>query len=225
MLRANYLFIRVGIVGGANEDVQQTVLEVPDQEKISKLKEILNETVEPGAKVLIFVEMKKKADFLAARLCQDGLKCTSIHGDRMQREREIALNDFKSGRANILMATAVAARGLDIPSVAYVINFDMPSEIDEFVHRIGRTGRVGHKGKAITFIDPAKDNQILRQLVSTLQNAEQQIPAWLEQHSAGAMGTFSDVSHGAARSDLREEFGGSGFTAPASTLQDFVSPW
>ena len=207
MLKNDYLFIAVGQVGGANEDVRQQVLNVPDGEKMSKLKSVLGEEVEPNSKVLIFVEMKKKADFLAARLCQDKLKCTSIHGDREQREREIALGDFKSGSANILVATSVAARGLDIPKVAYVINFDMPSDIDEYVHRIGRTGRVGQHGNAITFIDTAKDNQILRSLVSVLTNAKQSIPPWLDQHATGAQGTFSDFSQSAGRTDIREFVG------------------
>ena len=111
MLQPDYLFIAVGLVGGANQDVKQTILQVSTSEKIPKLKSMLEETIPPGRKVLIFVEMKKRADFLAARLCQDGYKCTSIHGDRMQREREIALNDFKRDRCNILLATSVAARG------------------------------------------------------------------------------------------------------------------
>ena len=208
MLKQQYLFIAVGQVGGANEDVRQQVLNVPDSEKMSKLKSVLTEEVEPNAKVLVFVEMKKKADFLAARLCQDKMKCTSIHGDREQREREIALGDFKTGRANVLVATSVAARGLDIPKVAYVINFDMPSDIDEYVHRIGRTGRVGQQGNAITFIDTAKDNQILRSLVSVLTNANQVIPPWLDQHATGAQGTFSDFSQSAGRTDIREFVGG-----------------
>ncbi len=78
---------------------------------------------------------------------------TSIHGDRLQREREQALNDFKCGKHPILVATAVAARGLDIRNVSHVINYDMPKSIDEYVHRIGRTGRVGNIGRATSFFD------------------------------------------------------------------------
>lgn len=100
------------------------------------------------------METKKNADFLAAFLSEEGLPTTSIHGDRLQREREEALNDFKTGRMPILVATAVAARGLDIKDVAHVVNFDMPKDVDEYVHRIGRTGRVGNKGKATSFYDP-----------------------------------------------------------------------
>lgn len=94
-------------------------------------------------RTLIFVETKRNADFLASYLSDNNINSTSIHGDRLQRERELALRDFKVGRRNILVATGVAARGLDIDNVKHVINFDLPKSIDEYVHRIGRTGRVG----------------------------------------------------------------------------------
>lgn len=105
-------------------------------------------------RTLVFVETKRNADFLATFLSNEGLPTTSIHGDRLQREREEALADFKSGRMSILVATAVAARGLDIKGVAHVVNYDLPKGIDEYVHRIGRTGRVGNVGKATSFYDP-----------------------------------------------------------------------
>ena len=89
--------------------------------------------------------------------------------DRLQREREEALRDFKTGRAPILIATSVAARGLDIPNVKHVINYDLPSHIEEYVHRIGRTGRCGNLGKATSFYDSASNNEIARALVKTLQ--------------------------------------------------------
>ena len=86
-------------------------------------------------KVLIFTEQKKHADILALFLCQEDLPTTTIHGDRQQEEREMALNDFKRGRKPILVATSVAARGLDIKDVTHVVNFQMPKEVDEYVHR------------------------------------------------------------------------------------------
>lgn len=80
-------------------------------------------------------------------LHNEGYPVTSIHGDRTQREREDALRQFRSGKTPILVATAVAARGLDIPHVKHVINFDLPSDVEEYVHRIGRTGRMGNLGE------------------------------------------------------------------------------
>ena len=120
--------------------------------KRDKLKEILTEV--GTDRTLVFVATKKNADFLATFLSGEGFPTTSIHGDRLQRERETALRDFKTGKFPILVATAVAARGLDIKGVAHVVNFDMPNEIDEYVHRIGRTGRVGNTGRATSFFDP-----------------------------------------------------------------------
>jgi len=95
---------------------------------------------------LVFVETKKGADMLEEYLATMGYPVTSIHGDRTQREREEALRRFRAGKAPILVATAVAARGLDIPHVKHVINFDLPGDVEEYVHRIGRTGRMGNLG-------------------------------------------------------------------------------
>ena len=124
-------------------------------EKFSKREKLLELLKEVGTeKTLVFVETKRNADFLASALSSEGFPTTSIHGDRLQRERETALSDFKNGTCPVLVATAVAARGLDIKGVAHVVNYDMPKDIDEYVHRIGRTGRVGNTGKATTFFDP-----------------------------------------------------------------------
>ena len=151
VLDEKYIFLTVGIVGGASSDVKQTFYEVEKFGKRDKLVEVLNEV--GSEKTLVFVETKRNADFLATFLSNEGYPTTSIHGDRLQREREEALADFKSGKMNILVATAVAARGLDIKGVAHVVNYDMPKSIDEYVHRIGRTGRVGNIGKATSFFD------------------------------------------------------------------------
>lgn len=92
----------------------------------------------------------------------------SLLSDRLQREREEALSDFKTGRAPILIATSVAARGLDIPAVAHVVNYDLPQSIDEYVHRIGRTGRCGNLGKATSFYINETDSGISKGLVKIL---------------------------------------------------------
>ena len=95
---------------------------------------------------LVFVETKKGADQLEEYLHKIGYPVTSIHGDKSQSEREYALRRFREGATPVLVATAVAARGLDIPHVKHVINFDLPSDVEEYVHRIGRTGRMGNLG-------------------------------------------------------------------------------
>lgn len=88
--------------------------------------------------------------------------------DRFQEQREEALRDFRAGRCSILIATAVAARGLDIEDVKQVVNYDLPQEVDEYVHRIGRTGRIGNQGKAISFFSRGKDEKLARSLVKIL---------------------------------------------------------
>ncbi|EPQ12633.1 Putative ATP-dependent RNA helicase DDX4 [Myotis brandtii] len=182
-LKLNYLFVAVGQVGGACTDVQQTVLQVGQYSKREKLVETLRNT---GAgmgdeRAMVFVETKKKADFIATFLCQEKISTTSIHGDREQREREQALGDFRCGKCPVLVATSVAARGLDIENVQHVINFDLPSTIDEYVHRIGRTGRCGNTGRAVSFFDPESDRHLAQPLVKVLSDAQQDVPAWLEE--------------------------------------------
>ena len=95
----------------------------------------------------------------------DLLCCNS---DREQREREQALSDFRTGKCPVLVATSVAARGLDIDHVQHVVNFDLPNNIDEYVHRIGRTGRCGNTGRAVSFFDPQNDVQLARSMVKVL---------------------------------------------------------
>jgi ATP-dependent RNA helicase DDX3X len=127
---------------------------------------------------LIFVETKRMADMLSEFLMQNEFPATSIHGDRTQREREMALATFRSGRTPIMVATAVAARGLDIPNVKHVVNYDLPSDIDDYVHRIGRTGRAGNTGVATAFLNRGNKN-IVRELVDLLQEANQDVPQFL----------------------------------------------
>jgi len=179
----NYLFLTVGVVGGACTDVRQIFHNVSDKNRMDR-NEMLVEMLKKDAggrheKTLIFVEQKKHADVLALFLCQENLPATTIHGDRAQEEREMALADFSSGRKPILVATAVAARGLDIKGVTHVVNFQMPKEVEEYVHRIGRTGRVGNTGRATSFFDFNTDGGIVRELVNILTDAKQPVPDWL----------------------------------------------
>ncbi|NWW96556.1 DDX4 helicase, partial [Rhynochetos jubatus] len=182
-LKTDFLFVVVGHVGGACSDVQQNILLISQYSKRDKLIEILQSI---GHELtMVFVDKKKKADYIAAFLCQEKIPATSIHGDREQREREIALQDFRCGRCPVLVATAVAARGLDIEKVQHVINFDLPSTIEEYVHRIGRTGRCGNTGKAVSFFDNHTDGHLARPLVKVLSDAQQEVPLWLEEIAFG----------------------------------------
>ncbi|XP_042875803.1 ATP-dependent RNA helicase DDX3X-like isoform X10 [Penaeus japonicus] len=195
----NYIFLAVGRVGSTSENITQKIVWVSEDDKRSFLLDILNAAgldrateankdekmamgVPPRREeslTLVFVETKKGADALEEFLYRHGYPVTSIHGDRSQREREDALRVFRSGQCPILVATAVAARGLDIPHVKHVINFDLPSDIEEYVHRIGRTGRMGNLGLATSFFND-KNRNMVRDLVELLQEAKQELPKWLE---------------------------------------------
>lgn len=149
------------------------------------LQELLQENPDG---TIVFVETKRGADFLASLLSETEFPTTSIHGDRLQSQREMALADFKSGKMKVLIATSVAARGLDIKNVNHVVNYDMPSSIDEYVHRIGRTGRVGNNGRATSFFDPESDSAIAADLVNILEGAGQEVPDFLKNYSGGGGG-------------------------------------
>lgn len=191
---------------------------VEEREKPSVLVDHLN-TIKDGL-ILVFVETKRSADELEYMLAQDGYPTTSIHGDRSQRDREDALKSFKSGRTPILVATDVAARGLDISNVSHVINFDMPNSIDDYVHRIGRTGRVGNTGMAFSFMNE-KNRGLSRELYDLLSEAGQEVPSWLATMAAsGGGGGFGGRGRGRGRGrggafgarDARRGGGGGGFS-------------
>uniref|UniRef100_UPI00359007D1 putative ATP-dependent RNA helicase Pl10 isoform X1 n=1 Tax=Myxine glutinosa TaxID=7769 RepID=UPI00359007D1 len=174
----DYIFLAIGRVGSASENITQKVVWVEEADKRSFLLDLLNATGRDSL-TLVFVETKRGADALHAFLSQSGFASACIHGDRCQRDREEALGHFRSGRRPVLVATAVAARGLDIPNVKHVINFDLPSDIEEYVHRIGRTGRVGNLGQATSFLNE-RNGALTRELVALLAEAHQEVPAWLE---------------------------------------------
>jgi len=131
---------------------------------------------------LVFTETKRMADHLEEYLYASGFLAASIHGDRTQQEREAALEAFKSGQVQILVATDVASRGLDISNVKHVINFDLPHDIDDYVHRIGRTGRAGNDGFATAFFNE-KNGNIASDMVVLLEEAGQEVDYWLKEIS------------------------------------------
>jgi ATP-dependent RNA helicase DDX3X len=175
----NYIFLTVGRVGSTNENITQLMRYVEDHMKTKYLIKMLEEQTEAGL-TLVFVETKKRADDLEYTLRRERFPATSIHGDRTQWEREEALKQFKSGDLPILVATDVAARGLDISNVNHVINYDLPNSIDDYVHRIGRTGRAGNVGRATSYVNE-NARAILRELCQLLDEANQEIPSWFEQ--------------------------------------------
>lgn len=174
-MKSNYIFITVGMVGAANQDVKQEFIQLERPQKKRELLKILK-GLEPNEKVIVFTQTKATADIVSGYLTQMGVMCTSIHGDRHQSQREEALNQFKRGIRRCLVASPVGERGLDLPEVSMVVNYDMPNELDEYVHRIGRTGRIGNTGRAISFYDPSHDSRIINDLTRALKHAQQEVP-------------------------------------------------
>ncbi|KAK9426553.1 putative RNA helicase [Seiridium unicorne] len=173
----DYIFLSVGRVGSTSENITQKVEYVEDVDKRSVLLDILH--THGAGLTLIFVETKRMADSLSDFLINQNFPATSIHGDRTQRERERALEMFRNGRCPILVATAVAARGLDIPNVTHVVNYDLPTDIDDYVHRIGRTGRAGNTGHSTAFFNRG-NRGVVRELIDLLKEANQEVPGFLE---------------------------------------------
>jgi ATP-dependent RNA helicase RhlE len=137
--------------GETSDHIDQDIVEAYDKEdKIEKLTALLHK--DELEKTIVFCDTKFGAQRLADRLSKDGLPAVAIHGNKSQSQRERALKAFKTNAVNIMVATDVAARGLDIPNVSHVINFDQPKVYEDYVHRIGRTGRAGNTGKALTFV-------------------------------------------------------------------------
>ncbi|CEP13816.1 hypothetical protein [Parasitella parasitica] len=183
-LKPNYLFLKVGRVGGTTTDITQKVYWVEEQDKRAKVKELL--ISQPPCRTLIFVDTKRAADSLDQYLFESKLPSTSIHGDRNQMEREDALLAFKKGTCPILVATAVVARGIDIKDVMHVINFDMPPTIDEYIHRIGRTARVGNAGLASSFFNNSSTG-IARDVTRLLVECKQEVPEFLKRYVTSNM--------------------------------------
>ncbi|XP_072564010.1 probable ATP-dependent RNA helicase DDX4 isoform X5 [Paramormyrops kingsleyae] len=230
--KVDYLFLAVGQVGGACSDVEQNLIQVSQFSKRGQLLELLNTT--GTERTMVFVETKRKADFIAVFLCQENISTTSIHGDRERREREQALGDFRSGKCPVLVATSVATRGLDIEHVQHVVNFDLPTNIDEYVHRIGRTGRCGNTGRAVSFFDPECDTPLARSLVKVLSRAQQEVPSWLEDIAFSAHGTTGFNPRGKAFASVDTRKGGSFqkeeklqpiTQSPAATANDDDEVW
>lgn len=156
----------VGQIGQAIDSVKQIAIEVSDDDhsRLEKLKEIMSEEKKYRSQVIIFVNYKKSCEIVGTTLSDMGFRVAIMHGSRSQRQREEAISDLKSGRANILVATDVAGRGIDIPNVSLVVNYQMSKGIEEYTHRIGRTGRAGRKGTAITFWNEDTDREVLYDL-------------------------------------------------------------
>lgn len=172
-----YVQINIGALQlTANHNITQIIDVCEELDKMPKLMQLLSEIRQesPLNKTIIFAETKRKVDDVTKQLRARGLTTMCIHGDKSQQERDYVLRQFRDGHSTILVATDVAARGLDVDDVKYVVNYDYPNNSEDYVHRIGRTGRRDKRGTAYTFFTRANAKQV-SDLVDVLREAQQQI--------------------------------------------------
>lgn len=165
----------------ANKAVTQSFIESQDDEKDKKLYNILC-GMDAAASVVIFANTKRRVDYVTKAFWEEGFATVAVHGDKPQHERDRSLKKFINKEVNILVATDVAARGLDIKGVTHVINFDMARDVESYVHRIGRTGRAGELGQSITFWNPDYDKDCSPALVVIAKKAGQEVPPFLKKY-------------------------------------------
>lgn len=169
-----YIQINIGSLSlAANHNIRQIVDICLEEEKEGKVLGLLRDiAADHSNKIIVFVETKKKVEDILKIIRRENFPATSIHGDKSQPERDSVLADFRSGKTSILIATDVAARGLDVEDVKYVINYDYPNSSEDYIHRIGRTGRCKQSGTAYTFFTPCNARQA-KELVAVLEEADQ----------------------------------------------------
>mmetsp|Transcript_17406 Transcript_17406/g.22940 ORF Transcript_17406/g.22940 Transcript_17406/m.22940 type:complete len:244 (-) Transcript_17406:284-1015(-) len=182
----NYYQVTVGSLElTANKDIKQIVDVVEDFNKYRKLQEYLRQYT--NQKAIIFVETKKGCDALTRSLRMDGFHARCMHGDKSQEERDWVLKEFRENKITLLVATDVAARGLDVRDIQMVINFDMPNNTEDYIHRIGRCGRAGAKGTSISFFS-SKNSKMARDLVRIMNESGNYAPPELQQMSSMSFG-------------------------------------
>ncbi|KAL7276915.1 ATP-dependent RNA helicase dbp2 [Rhizina undulata] len=214
-------FIQVNIGSlelSANHNIQQIVEVMNDYDKRDRLIKHLEKVMDDkNSKCLIFTGTKRTADDITRFLRQDGWPCLAIHGDKQQNERDWVLNEFKTGKSPIMVATDVASRGIDVRNITHVINFDYPNNSEDYVHRIGRTGRGGAKGTAITFFT-TNDAKQARDLLTILREAKQQIPPELADMGRSSYGGGGGRYGGRGRGGRGGGGGGGGMNSNSAPL-------
>jgi ATP-dependent RNA helicase DDX46/PRP5 len=171
-------------VGGRSvvaSEITQIVEVIDEDKKFVRLLQILGDLYDQDddARTLVFVDRQESADGLLSELLRKGYPCNSIHGGKDQVDRDSTIDDFKAGAIPILIATSVAARGLDVKQLKLVVNYDAPNHLEDYVHRAGRTGRAGNKGTARTFVTPEQDRYTV-DIVKALRQSGTPIPEELQ---------------------------------------------
>mmetsp|Transcript_70304 Transcript_70304/g.131497 ORF Transcript_70304/g.131497 Transcript_70304/m.131497 type:complete len:655 (-) Transcript_70304:114-2078(-) len=194
-----HVWVGVGVLGGAVTTVTQLLKKVKAKEKVEKLLALVDEFFENressgdiGARLMIFVNSKKSCKAIDEHMFEKlSIDSCALHGDLEQAKREEHLKSFRRGDIDVLVCTDVASRGLDIQGVNTVVNYDLPKDIGTYVQRIGRTGRIGHRGRAISFLTTGEngelwdDQSVLKDLMGVMKDANNEVPDWLENHFSG----------------------------------------
>ncbi|XP_055911105.1 probable ATP-dependent RNA helicase DDX17 [Eupeodes corollae] len=194
----NYMQINIGSLGlSANHNIKQHVEVVNEIDKEGRLSQLLAEIYEkdrnPG-KIIIFGGTKKRVDRVCKKIAACELNCRAIHGSKAQTERDLTLNSFRQGKLNILVATDVAGRGLDVDGIKYVINYDFPQSSEDYVHRIGRTGRKDATGTAYTFFSK-KNVKSANDLIKVLRESNQEVcPELLALAAGGVRAALEEIN-------------------------------
>ena len=178
-------------VGGRSKvatEITQVIVLLNEDDKFNRLLELLGnfyaDDQDEDARTLIFVERHEAADGLLAKLMKKGYPCDSIHGGKDQSDRSSVISDFKSGALPVMIATSVAARGLDVKQLKLVINYDAPNHLEDYVHRAGRTGRAGNTGTAVTFVIPEQDRYCVY-ISKALTDSGQSVPSEIKDLADG----------------------------------------
>ncbi|XP_063382595.1 uncharacterized protein LOC134669006 [Cydia fagiglandana] len=185
-LAKDYLgeFVQVNVGStelSANHNIKQVVHVCDQDSKMDKFKEIMHQISGEGVgKILVFTNTKRSVDHLTLTLKRNGWPAVGIHGDKTQLQRDTIIRKFKTGNTNILVATDVAARGLDVDGITHVINYDFPQTSEDYIHRIGRTGRYDKKGEAHTLFTE-EDARLAKSLIAVLKEANQEPPEELDE--------------------------------------------
>ncbi|KAI4146549.1 MAG: hypothetical protein LQ341_002046 [Variospora aurantia] len=176
-LSTDHVRVRVGRAGSTHANITQQIVYAEPSQKRTALWDLLMSM--PPARTMVFANTKREVDLIDDFLWNKGLPTTSIHSDRTQREREDAIRAYKLGKAPILVTTGVAARGLDLKNTLHIVNYDFPDDINEYVHRIGRTARIGNIGLSTSLYND-KNEGVAEDLVKLLMETNQEIPDFLE---------------------------------------------
>mmetsp|Transcript_11881 Transcript_11881/g.27694 ORF Transcript_11881/g.27694 Transcript_11881/m.27694 type:complete len:706 (-) Transcript_11881:77-2194(-) len=191
-LDPSYLWCAVGRVGGVTENVEQRFVDCTRTDESGKFQECLAamREVQPSngntPKTIVFLNTKSGVDDLTWQFADERIRAAAIHGGLTQASRDKAIKDLRDGRVSVLVATEVAARGLDLPGIDHVINYELPANVDDYVHRIGRTGRIGNTGVATSLVgsfEPA-----IRDIVRAVTDAGADVPQWMSAMGGGSKG-------------------------------------